>query len=161
MAGLAIFVVAMLIVGPIWGSLNAQVNSIEENRGVQRMALAASEALVRTRGFPENWNTSNVQGIGLAGTEERVLDATKSKYFFELLASNYTETKFKLGVGWYELNVDITDKNNTVILFEGVAFSRGAVPLNATLAANTQRIVIMEFNQTSREFVNVKVVVWR
>ncbi|MEK6843334.1 MAG: hypothetical protein AABY04_02510, partial [Candidatus Micrarchaeota archaeon] len=101
-AAVMIFIAALLIVGPMWNSLNAQVFNLEENRKIHMASLQVSDILLRTSGSPSGWNETFVYSIGISD-ELRIINATKAKYFYQFMASNYSEAKFMLGAGAYEL----------------------------------------------------------
>lgn len=157
---LGIFIVALILIGPIWTSVNIQTENIERSRNMQTIALGAADDLIRNPGSPQNWNTTNFRGIGLA-TEPRVLSANKSKYFFQLFSTNYTELKFMLGAGAFDLGVEIDGKNGTPVIYEGMIFANRSVPWNATEVANTKRLAVLKYNETSSEIVDLKLTIWR
>lgn len=159
-AAMAIFIVAMIIISPLWGSINRQTENQETTRAMQSAALTATDILLRTGGYPENWNTTNVRSIGLA-QEERIINATKAKYLFQLFITNYTDVKYMLGAGAFQMGTEISDKNGLPIIFEGVNFTNSSLTEGALEITNIQRIAIIKYNETSREFVNLKVILWR
>ncbi|MFH1750780.1 MAG: hypothetical protein ABH863_03820 [Candidatus Micrarchaeota archaeon] len=160
-AGLAVFLVAFLIISPMWGSVNYQVQNQEMSRDMQATALSATEILLRTKGSPQDWDNNSVKSIGLVESEERILSANKSRYFFLYMATNYSDAKFRLGAGAYDLGSQVTDRNGDVIFYDGVNFTSGAIPDDAREIANVQRLAILKYNDTSQEFVNLRVIVWR
>ncbi len=161
LAALAIFIVILLIVGPFWASLNGQRESLEATRRLQNAAMLSSELLLRTSGQPENWNSTYVTSIGLAGSSQRILNVSKAKYFFEYMGANYYEGKYKLGAGAYQMAVEMRGGDGAVIKHEGVDFTSGSVWPNATDVANVQRLALLEHNSTSRELVDLIVILWR
>ncbi|MFH0970978.1 MAG: hypothetical protein ABIG96_01770 [Candidatus Micrarchaeota archaeon] len=158
--GLAIFLVILLIVSPMWSSVTTQVENSEAERRLQIAGIEVSETLLRTKGFPEDWNSTSVISIGLAG-ETRVLNATKAKYFFQFMESNYTDAKFMLGAGAYDMRVEIANNTGLPVIFEGVEFTRDPVPANSYDVTNTERLAVLEFNESYAEFVSLQVSVWR
>ncbi|MFH0971074.1 MAG: hypothetical protein V1835_00755 [Candidatus Micrarchaeota archaeon] len=157
---ITIFIVILLLLSPMWDSLNRQVFGREVTRSMQTAAIGAGDILLRTRGSPETWNTTNVKSIGLA-ENLRMLNITKCKYFFQLLSSNYSDVKFMLGAGAYQLAAEITNKTGEMITYGGVNFTYSTITDNMTEAANSQRIAILKYNETYSEFVNLRIVVWR
>ncbi|MEK6954572.1 MAG: hypothetical protein AABX01_06175 [Candidatus Micrarchaeota archaeon] len=159
--GLVIFIAALLIISPMWGSLNLQVDNQERTRDMQASALSATDTLIRTKGSPENWNNTFVKSIGLVEGEERILSANKSRYFFLYMISNYSDAKFRLGAGAYQLGAEMRDRNGNVVFYENVNFTNFTISADAREIAYAQRLVILKYNDTSQEFVNLRLAVWR
>ncbi|MBI5224668.1 hypothetical protein HY989_02265 [Candidatus Micrarchaeota archaeon] len=160
LAAMVIFIAALLIVGPMWNSLNAQVFNLEENRQIHQTALQISDFLLRTSGSPYGWNTTNFESIGISD-ELRVINATKAKYFFQLMASNYSDSKYMLGAGPYDMAAQILDSNGDPIIYAGTTFSTSAIPANASEISNVQRVAILKISESQRQFVNLRIQVWR
>ncbi len=159
-AALAIFIAALLIISPLWGSMNNQVTNLERSRNMQVSAMSASDILIRTTGSPENWDVNTVKSLGLANGQ-RILNATKCGYFFQFLASNYSEGKFMVGAGEFEMVAQITDKMGMPIIYNGINFSYSNVSVAANEVVNSQRFAILKYNESVSEMVNLKIILWR
>ena len=138
-----IFLTALMPLLFVWEYVNAQNQQqmlFDETEGI---ALSASDALLRTKGLPENWNTADVSVIGLA-SEENVLNATKVSYLLAMGSSDYNRTRVIL-TGGYDFFLNITDLNGTSY---GVIGSKPAdrmvIPVERYCLYN-ERITKLEF----------------
>lgn len=95
----------------VWSYVNTQNQQQIMFNQAETLALSVSDALVRTRGLPENWNLANVNVIGLA-SEENMLNATKVAYLFSMGSSDYNRTRAIL-TGGYDFFLNMTDINGT------------------------------------------------
>jgi hypothetical protein len=74
---------------------------------MQVLSSEAMDSLIKTPGFPTNWNSTNVELIGLA-EKENVLNEKKVLAFE---AISYETAKTKLGLGKYDFSFDINSIN--------------------------------------------------
>jgi len=159
--GLSIFIVAILLISPMWQSMNTQAENLERSRDMQATAASATDILLRTTGSPPQWNNTYVKSIGLIDSDERVLDANKSRYLFLYIESNYSDAKWRLGAGAYEMGAEIANKSGSPINYRGVTFTNNTISPDAREVAIAQRVAILKYNDTSMEFVNLKITIWR
>ena len=82
---------------------------------MQNRGLEASEALVRTPGYPPGWNSWNVQVVGLA-TQENSLNNSK---IFSFLGMDYSNSKTALGLESYEYNFSLENLDGTAFYLVG------------------------------------------
>ncbi len=108
---IVVFMVAFIPLFFIWTYVNTQSQQQILFDQVETLTLSISDSLIRTKGFPEGWNTSNVNLMGLA-SEENVLNSTKVSYFFAMGNSEYNRTKAIL-TGGYDFFFNLTDINGT------------------------------------------------
>lgn len=111
-ASLVIFFMVFISVFFIWSYTNIQNMEQRTFDDMQVLALTISDSLVRTKGVPENWNSSNVNVIGLA-EGENVLDPVKVSEFLSMGNNEYNLTKNIL-TGKYDFFFSITDLNGTL-----------------------------------------------
>lgn len=97
----------------VWNQINLQNQQELLFEDIERMALSLSDSLVRTGGFPEDWNESTVSVIGLA-SGDNILDESKVSSFLSMGAANYNMTRTLL-TGSYDFFFEITDINGTAI----------------------------------------------
>lgn len=108
---------------------------------MQNTALEATEALVRTPGFPLDWVPATVRVIGLA-ERENILNLDKVKDFVSL---DYNDSKVLLGVGNYEYNFSIQYPNGSIVtLFDGTILRSGLPHDPATTVVPVERYVILD-----------------
>lgn len=108
---LVLFFLVLIPVFFIWNYINIQNMEQKTFDEIETLALIVSDSLIRTKGIPENWNSSNVNVIGLAD-EENVLNSTKVSNFLSMGNSAYSLTKNTL-IGKYDFFFSITDLNGT------------------------------------------------
>ena len=106
---------------------------------MENKAIITADTLIRTRGFPEDWNPSNVQLIGLA-EEENVLNQTK---LISFVTMDYSEAKRILGVPSYEFFFQVAHLNGSQASAQGTDLVIGTDP---TGVANTTIVVPIERN---------------
>jgi len=110
-ASLVIFFLVLIPLLFVWNYVNLQNMEQRTFDEIETLALKISDSLIRTKGIPENWNSSNVNVIGLA-EEENVLNATKVSEFLYMGNSEYDLTKSIL-IGKYDFFFSVTDLNGT------------------------------------------------
>ncbi len=108
---IVIFLMVLMPLFFLWNYVNRQNDQQILFDEAENLALSVSDSLVRTRGIPEDWNTSSVNTIGLA-TEENVLDVAKVSYFLTMGGSEYNRTRTIL-TGGYDFFFNLTDLNGT------------------------------------------------
>jgi len=109
---LVIFFLVLIPLLFIWNYVNIQSAEQRTLDEIEMLALTVSDSLIRTKGVPENWNSSNVNVIGLA-EEENILDPEKVSEFLSMGNNQYSLTKSIL-TGKYDFFFSITDLNGTV-----------------------------------------------
>ncbi len=122
---------------------NAERMTMEE---METAALLVSDTLLRIPGFPENWNESTVQSLGLA-MKENVLNESKVKMFFSL---DYEKIKELLGLKESEFYLKITELNGSIIMLNGTYLEKGVYPENKSIIVPVERYVLL--NSTIAKF---------
>jgi hypothetical protein len=140
---IVIFLSVLIPLFFLWGYVNTQNQQqifFDEN---ENLALSVSDALVRAKGLPEDWNASDVNVIGLA-SEENVLSNTKVSYFLAMGGSDYNRTRTIL-TGGKDFFFNLTDLNGTSYGVVGnKPEDRMIVPVERYCLYN-DRIVKLEF----------------
>jgi hypothetical protein len=101
-ASLVMFLLVLIPLLFVWNYMNIQNAEQRTFDEIETLALKVSDSLIRTKGIPENWNSSNVNVIGL----------TKVSEFIYMGNNEYTLTKNIL-VGTYDFFFSVTDLNGT------------------------------------------------
>ena len=114
-----------------------------EQAGVREMevlALAISDQIIRIPGLPENWNSSNIDVLGLA-SEENILDDSKIE---EFLGLDYQRAKGLLGIGIYEFQLQVKHLNNSIAqTLLGTEISYGLTPSDARVIVPVERYTML------------------
>ncbi len=158
--GLVLFMVVLVMVLPLWDDIRFQTLSDSEQRFLQTRALSVSDILLRSPGSPGDWNESNVLSIGLAN-EEHVLNISKVHSLFNLLNSDYDRAKSLLGIPAYQLNISLTDATHSPLVLSGNRTEFGTDSSSARDVFIVTRIALLQLNATTRQMVNLNVIVWR
>ena len=137
-----IFFVAMVMLIFTWNYTSEQINTQASVAEVEGVALFISDSLIRTPGLPDDWNTTNVQVIGLA-SKENIINKTKINRFISL---DYETSKNLLGTGGHEFYFSLNHINNTVVKNEyGQNITAGTYPAsNASLVMPIERYVLYD-----------------
>ncbi len=108
---IAIFLSMLFTLMSVWSTIDIQIRDLESRRDIQTLSVTISDSLVRSSGNPIDWNSTNVQSIGLANSE-RVLSLRK---IHELMKIQYYEVKSKLRVG--STNIHSPEKTYDFFMF--------------------------------------------
>jgi hypothetical protein len=137
------FLIVLIPLFFIWSYVNIQNQQQIIFDDVETSTLSISDSLIRTKGSPEGWNTTNVKIIGLA-SEENVLNSTKVSYFFTMGNTEYNRTRTVL-TGSYDFFFNLTDINGTVHgIIGNKPVDRMTVPIERYCLYN-ERITKLEF----------------
>ncbi|MBU1197067.1 hypothetical protein KJ765_00995 [Candidatus Micrarchaeota archaeon] len=157
--GLLVFLVVLALILPLWDNIRFHTVESANQRMIHSRALAVSDMLVRSPGSPSDWNETSVQSAGLANTEH-LLNVTKVLLFMNALESDYYHIKSLIGIPRYDLNVSVTDANGTPLTIQGNETRFGRDSSSARDVISVTRIALLQWNETSRQIVNLNVVVW-
>lgn len=111
-----IFFSALAIVTFAWNHAASQSLEQRTLADMQTATIRVADSLIRTPGYPENWNASDVEQIGLA-TTPYIINQTKLEQF---LALDYSDAKRLLGLrGDWEFYFEMSYLNGTVVETKG------------------------------------------
>ncbi|MFH1447668.1 MAG: hypothetical protein ABIG39_02290 [Candidatus Micrarchaeota archaeon] len=102
---LAVFVTILITIITLWMGIDLHIKEIESRREMHLISIAISDALIRSPGYPADWNETNVQSIGIA-KGEYVLDIHK---IIALMNLEYDTARSILRLGNYQLFIYMTD----------------------------------------------------
>ena len=108
--GLFLFLIAIVMFEMFYTNLSAEIGDYKIRSDLHSKANSISETLVTSPGFPEDWNSSNVEIIGLF--DSGLVNLTKFDRMKEL---EYYAMKNKLGLGGYNLYVHITNSTGSAL----------------------------------------------
>ncbi len=112
---LAMFIIALAIVVPLWGYVTDQIKYDEDRKALDNTVSIISDVLTKSTGSPNDWNVTNVKSIGLTD-ENGYLNLTKNMNFIDL---GYDNARNLLGTG-YNLYVSVSDIDDNMI-YSGAA----------------------------------------
>lgn len=149
-----IFFVALVMIIFAWNTTSEQISAQSVTADIENMALFISDSLIRTSGLPADWNSTNVQVIGLV-SEENVLNNTKVNRFINL---SYETSKNLLGTGGHEFYFRLNHLNDSIVQNEyGQNITAGSYPAqNASLVIPVERYVLY-----NRDIKKLSFVLWK
>ena len=103
------FTVVMFLAAQVWSNSLARIDDWQERVEIQKAANTASFFLVVSQGYPDDWNRTTVQVLGLTNGEQNTIEHRK---FAELLTMDLSETKQFLNVEQYGLFLNLTNQSS-------------------------------------------------
>jgi hypothetical protein len=94
---------------------STEIDDYISMRDMQNLAVLSTDSIIRSPGFPNDWNHTNVRSLGLAD-EENVINYSK---MMELSQVDYFLAKTLLTQRIYEFYINITEFNGTSIMIYG------------------------------------------
>jgi len=116
-----IFTMILVILLPVWGTVNQQIQDAEARKEMQMVSISVVELFSRSTGNPSNWTNESIFSIGLANSAH-VVNATK---VLELRKIDYRTAKSLLGMNPYNFTLNFTNSRGYLIT-SGVARSPAA-----------------------------------
>ena len=144
-----IFVLIFALVLFTWNQTLYQTQQKITLSKMQTLVSEISDSLIRTPGFPENWNQTNVEILGFA-EEENVLNATKIGMF---LSMDNDTIKSVLGIENYDFFFEILYPNGSVGKINGTPVIKGNQPVNAAVLVPVERYVMFENTPAKMRFI--------
>ncbi len=124
-SSLTIFLLVLSSLFMAWNFLSVQAQEQNALERIELLGLEVSDSILRTPGIPENWNSSNVEVIGLAYSDN-IIDPDKLS---NLNSTPYDQTRILMTMG-YDFYLKIEDLNGTVYLEKGsINQDRTVVPV--------------------------------
>jgi hypothetical protein len=124
MASITVFFFMVAVLLFTWQYVTYQNDELALINNMENSAITISETLIRTQGYPQEWNDTNVQIIGLA-VEENVLDETKLVSF---VLMDYNYSKFLLGITGLEYYFRVKQLNGSIAQSGGMNLESGIDP---------------------------------
>lgn len=143
-----IFFLALGIMVFAWNYTTIQAQESLLVSDLENSAILVSDFLARDPGYPQDWNTSNVQVIGLASSEN-ILNPGKIQSFLNM---SYSKAKILLSIGDYEFHFEVLYMNSTLI--NGLSF--GSQPTNAEAVVPIERPVLYQGSPA-----RMKLIIWK
>jgi hypothetical protein len=119
-------------------------------REMENLVSLSTDTLVRSPGFPPDWNSTDYIAIGLAD-DDNVLNYTKLVEFND---TDYASVKALITQGLYEFYINVTYMDNSIIMTYGDTDTS-----SASLVIPMRRFCLLD-NGTRRP-VYFDMVVWR
>jgi len=138
MVSLGIFILMFFALEAQWNYFAVQAQYSE----LQQKAFRATDMLLEGAGYPEGWNSSSVQKVGIAGGRG-VIDSGKLESF---VGMNYTQARDLIGVGKSEFYFNVSYSNGSLVLVNASSnASIGSYPgENSFLVSPVSRIAVYQ-----------------
>jgi len=136
--GLAIFLIGMVMFEVFYGNLHSEINDYKIRDDIQAKVNSIADTLVTSTGYPEYWDNNTVKVIGLFS--DGLINLTK---FEELQKIEYYTAKRIMGVGGYEIYIEIRNKTEDVINGYTYGIKEGE---NANQVFYVKRLGLVDFN---------------
>ena len=141
-ASVTIFFMVLMVLFFVWEYTTLQNNDQIVFNDMESTALDTIDTMIRVRGFPEQWDSSNVEVLGLA-SEENVLNESK---LLEFVSMDYYNSRRVLGILGYGFYFQVLNLNDTQAYSGSTALLTGADPLasSATAIVPVERYVLFD-----------------
>lgn len=160
---LSIFLTILFMMIQTWHRLNNEITQYEMYTEIESKILIVSNLLVKTSGYPDNWETINLPNdadkiisLGLA-EKENVLSAKKILKFLDL---NYNVSKTILGIPRYDFCIEITNRTGDVITLNGKEIKCNLPKPDISNVYSIKRLSVLK-DEDSRKIVFFNMVLWR
>lgn len=143
---LALFLGLLILYFAILQISEQKTFAFDEQRLMKNKAHQIADLMVKTKGYPENWNRSNVKIIGFA-TESNLINKSKVLEFMNMSDANIKEvlnTEYD-----FELNISLGDEE----------FVKGNFTTGKNVAV-IERIILMEEEGTFKRG-KLKLILWK
>ena len=167
-----IFLMILTSIFVLWNTTTSKMRESEILYEMDDVSTNAIEKLVRTVGYPKDWEdieVDNVSALGLI-TESRVLDEEKVLRFLNITGNfispnpfdnpcsppitNYNCNRHFLGMGKYDFYFDITYPNGTTVRIQGQNCTSGVMPGDAKKLTKKRNALL------DKDIVKIKLTVW-
>ncbi len=101
---IAVFLFVLVIILPLFGYVSERVHASDERQDLENRLLFVSEALVKSTGYPPNWNSTTVVTAGFA--DAGALNITKIRNFLDM---QYADAQNSMALAGVNFNISFTD----------------------------------------------------
>lgn len=124
MASVVVFFLVISTLFFVWQYATIQNEDQVMFNDMESSALTITDAIIRSKGSPEDWDDSSVRTIGLA-SEENVLNETKILTFIQM---DYNRIRSMLGIREYDFYFQVLHLNGTQARSGGMDLVTGIDP---------------------------------
>ena len=131
LVAISVFIVLVISINIAWDYYSLKINDDAVYSDMFIRASQISETLVTSKGYPINWNSTNVEIIGLALTDRNLSESQIGNF----TALSTSTVKDLLKIALYNFTFQLTYLNSTPIALYGDSG-------NATISTNSRRVVL-------------------
>lgn len=146
-----IFIVFMLLLIPVISNIESDFQDQKNRRFMETKIITVSDLLLKTPGYPENWNDVNVESIGLVTGEQ--LNGSKMMI---LKTMGYDRVRSIIGLSGTEFYMNFTNYKNEPVFFNGIKLEYGNSDISGNYVYKIKRLSVM--NDT---IIIMNLVIWR
>ena len=151
-ASVTVFFMILIVLFFTWEYTTFQNTQQMVFNELENKALITTDTLIRTKGYPESWNDSNVLIIGLA-SEENILNETKILTFVNM---DYDTIRSILGIPSYNFHFQVLNLNDTQARAQGTDLVHGYDPTlfqNSTIVIPVERYILFDHRVAKFRFI--------
>jgi hypothetical protein len=139
--GLSVFLIITVILGVFYINLQTDISDYKSRSDIQTKANNVADILITSSGDPEYWDSSNVNVIGFY--DSGLLNLTK---FEELKNIEYYTAKRLMGVGGYEIYIELENETGYVLKNDSITYSFGKPIEDASQVSYMKRLGLTNLN---------------
>jgi hypothetical protein len=112
---IAIFLFILAILMPLFGQITERIRTDSDQRELEARSIFVSDAIIKTAGYPADWNSTTVKTIGFSDNNR--LNMTKIRSFLDM---SYQDAKDALSLEDLNFNLSFYDLDGYAI-FSGAS----------------------------------------
>ena len=148
--GIFLIVIAILLIA--FNRISDQSRQEDLGNDLESGSLFATDVLMKTEGFPTNWNNTSVIVPGFL--ENGTLSKNKISNFVHL---DYNRAKYMLGLSGFDFNMTVTSLNGSIIFDNnGNRLEYGTQLIQAERLSVTDRI-----GEINGQIAKIRFLVWK
>ena len=143
LASVTIFFMVLIVLFFAWEYSVVQNTDQMIFNDMESRTLNTVDTMIRIKGFPEHWNETTVEVLGLA-SEENILNETK---IVMLVNMDYDDVRRIMGLYPYQFYFQVLNLNNTQAESGGTALVTGLDPTvytNSTAVVPVERYILFD-----------------
>ncbi len=138
MISIILFTIMLIFIIDAWDNNNTNIAEKQLTSRMESEAITILETFLKSKGIPENWNSTTVQTVGLV-TSQNELSASRLLNFTSM---SYADAKTALKVD-YEFYFYVEDMDGNRLYAQGnSSIGNKAVSLTRFAVLNTSRVQV-------------------
>ena len=153
-----IFLSTLLVITTYYQNLQTDIYETNLRNVIYFKTVSISSLLATTSGYPQYWNSTNVEVIGLYDSGK--FNLTKFEYLIN--DTNYQDVRTKLGTGVYNFLINLKSNNTDSIIQKlgtNYNYSYGMIPTNEEQVAVVRRLGVVN-NSGIVSKATLEVILW-
>lgn len=136
-----VFIILLILIISSWNIYQVKIVERMAYEDIMVNAFQIADLLVKSRGYPLEWNSTNVEVIGLAASD-RIISSEKLNSFFNI---SYSSSKELLNIERYDFYFQVKHIN-------GTAADSYGLESNGTYSVSAKRYVLYENEKAIIDF---------